>query len=191
MLINAKQLQSVSNQALAAMQLYLHGASLGPRIMIPDEAVGLRNLPWAVWFARIAGGGAVTQRFKSSLPQGYGSWLVRLSAPGGAFVPMIAINSSQIRAWAGSAARQDQPFREALITARCVYHEVGHIRLHGHLIRAGGPAAVSGGLAPQSTPEEEEEAWVFTFILLGMIVGDYAEGSRLRIGRDDSPARLI
>lgn len=185
MLIPLPLLQDASDQAHAALGQYLNGA--GPRFMLLSEDAAGLNPTWAAWFAYFAGG-ASTQRFARLLPAGYGSWLLRLPAAAGPVRPTIAINSSQIRRWASLGVASPR-FREEILTSRCVYHEVGHIRLHGYLM---GPAPGMGApaLAPYSTPQDEEQAWVFTFIVLGMIVGDYAEFCRGH-GRDDSPTKMV
>jgi hypothetical protein len=108
---------------------------------------------------------------------------------GGGFAPAIAVNSRQIKDWANVGKKAGR-FMEEVINARCIYHEVGHIRLHNHLINPPAPGGAQV-LAPHSTPLDEEQAWVFAFVVIGMMLGDYAEFQRLYHNRDDSPARIV
>lgn len=186
MLIGQTQLRDAADRAHFALQVYLGSSTLGPRVMLYDEAKSGPNVPFPVWFARFAGGAPV-QRFKRAVPAGFGSWLMRMQGPRG-FVPVIAVNTSQIDTWARPRDRKTRRFWQDVITARCVIHEVGHILLHPHLLK--GPAA-SHTLARKAGPAEEEQAWVFAFIVIGMIIGDYAEACRDRRSCDDSPTRIV
>lgn len=182
MTISQPDLLTAAEEALDAMQSYMGSSNLGPRVMLLDER---EPIEWAVWFATVHCG-TPPQRFRRLVPVGNGSWLMRVLGRSGV-MPTVAVNSSQIKKWAKDHVHPDLQFCEALLTARCMYHEVGHVKMHGYLLARRSP----GTLAVSASPAEEEQAWVFCFIILGMMIGDYARSQRRSHNMDDSPTRLV
>ncbi len=185
MIIPAARLHTAAQEAFDALDAYMKHSSMSPLVMLQQLNAAGPYAQWSLWFAKVAAS-ASAQRFARLVPQGDGSWLMRVAGRT-AIKPTIALNSKQLREWGKAHTHPDRRFAETLITDRCIYHEVGHIKLHGHLLAAG----AVWGLAPQATPQEEEEAWVFCFIVLGMVVGDYAEHCRERRNMDDSPTAIV
>jgi len=107
----------------------------------------------------------------------YGSWLLVLPRPA------IAVNEPQLRAWATKAGLRSN-VEVRLQVARTILHEVGHMRLHPHLLNPA-PAAP---FAQPARGEDEDEAWVYAYTVLAIIQGDYALCSRSTNGFDDTPA---
>jgi len=192
-MIDQQMFDAASSEAFAAVRHYLDDVSLDgandePRSMLFTG--GDNELFRAGDFARFIGGSP--QQFNESLPAGFGSWLMRLALGDDQYKLIIAMNSPQIRTWAQPCDAAN-PLREVTMVSRCLYHEVGHIKLHDRLVK---PSAVPAlgtqeyALADASTPEEEEQAWVFAFMVLGIIVGDYARDCR-KGGIDDTPFKCI
>ena len=130
--------------------------------------------------------GIKPQRFKQER-SGFSSWLVRVWGPGRATCsPGIIVFTEEISKLARTKADgSPDSGNESLIAARCIYHELGHIELHQEQL-LGKSAGEDGQYGAWSTPEQEEEAWVFAFAIIGSVVGYYAKDRRQKSAPDDS-----
>jgi hypothetical protein len=74
---------------------------------------------------------------------------------------------------------------------RSLIHELGHLRLSEALMETIGGNAIGKKFVP-ATPAEEQKAWVFAFMFLGLLIGAYAFQTR-RDERDcdDAPKLVV
>jgi hypothetical protein len=59
------------------------------------------------------------------------------------------------------------------IYTRLVLHEIGHLLLHWEKLKPQGYASVK-----PSSPDDEEEAWLFCEVIMGLALGEYAKVGR-------------
>lgn len=117
--------------------------------------------------------------FNDAHRQGYASWLMK-SSPA---TFNIAVFPRQMTAWweANGVPRPVQFIRS-------IIHEIGHYKLSKYV--TSDPS--TPGFSPAASPEEEEKAWVFTFLFLAILVGDYSYRRRKSIEDcDDCPKLMI
>lgn len=148
----------------------------GPRFVTSSD--------WAHSFAYIIAD-APPQVFAQSFPKKeYGSWLAVLdrSDPVNP-VAAIAINEGKLIEWEETPPGR-VPVPAVLQEARAILHEVGHIHLHPHLLRDDAPAPP---YTPEAARREEEEAWVYAFVTLAVLLGDYAYFMRVTKDMDNTP----
>lgn len=113
------------------------------------------------------------------LPQErFASWLYRSSPDSYS----IGLCSRQMITW------QEQTGMPVVAQAiRSVIHELGHYKLSPRLLLrpSRGPFSIS------ATPEEEEKAWVYTFIILGILLGDYSYNRRKDPDESDDAPKVF
>jgi hypothetical protein len=93
----------------------------------------------------------------------YASWLI--------VNPMgIAIDSTLVQKWSESphSPKYDVQF------ARTIIHELGHIFATDEMLKAKTTKLPSGEYSVSADPKQEETAWVWAFILIGLALGDHA-----------------
>ncbi len=144
---------------------------------LPHPFITDSTILWYLHFAMMFTG--TTHLPCESIPSNYGSWL--MVDPG----PRIAVNFRQLGRWEKRAKQSPsrQPLDVCLQTARCVLHEVGHLKLHKHLHQ---PPS-SGNLAHPANEKDEGEAWVYAMTVLAILLGEYACCMRQH-GQDDTCA---
>lgn len=114
-----------------------------------------------------------------SLPEpGFSSWLIGLPEP------RIAVDKSQLLDWEESTRIPWQ-----ILGARTIYHEVGHCVLNSRLLQTKNSGA--RGFVKTADPEEENEAWLFSILVLAFAVGDYSEFCKNEFNVDDTPGLLF
>lgn len=155
-------------QAYQDVEKFLGSGAVGPPPSpLPDPFIHhIRRWNWYVNFA-IKFTGVIPYRFSRFPLTGYGSWLFARKKP------VIVINYDQLKAWEQNPPG-DYAVPGLVQAARAVLHEIGHLRLHKHLL-AGAPP---GRFARAATRQEEEEAWVYAMCALAILVGRYARQVR-------------
>lgn len=118
-------------------------------------------------------------------PNGFGSWLF---ADGDSYT--IVMNPHQMQHW----FQMDGMLIHTQIV-RAVIHEIGHVVLSAKVVeeadgrrgraRALGQGSVKNGIASVE-PGEEEKAWVFTWMVLGIVLGSYSRRRREGVPEDDN-----
>lgn len=116
---------------------------------------------------------------KPSPVPGFGSWLVS-----GQSAYRIALYQDQLTNWEQMSGIPTETLR-----IRSVVHEIAHFHLHYKPVWDT-PAGAGDRRIPSVTKEEEEEAWVYTFVFLGILVGDYSLQSRTKKPPTDESARV-
>jgi len=100
---------------------------------------------------------------------GYASWLFGPT-------PQIAVDMEQIKQWKPNAVSKSGEIENCnsdIQLARVILHEIGHCRIHGeHLLS---PDRIDpNGWAEPAKADEEEEAWVYSGLVLALFLGKYA-----------------
>lgn len=115
------------------------------------------------------------------LPEpGFASWLhISSEAEGRPTGATIGVDTKLMGDWFKTSA---MPMVCQML--RSVLHELGHYRLSPHLVDRAKP----DGFSADASDEEEEKAWVYAFIFLGILAGAYARECRKpEHNRDDVP----
>lgn len=141
----------------------------------------------ATHFAQVIGDVGVTHRIR--LPGGYASWLMvdrRHGVPFG-----IALHSEQMRQW--SQDPNLPTVYEDAQEARCILHELGHVRVTPNLLKraADDPRRPPAGLTAKADPEDEVGPWMYAVAILGTFLAQHALETRRKVDTDNAPCIQI
>jgi hypothetical protein len=120
----------------------------------------------------------------------YASWVMPLGALSGDTSKVyIAIDPGQIEIW-----ENESGMPKNVQETRVMIHEFAHFLFHPRLT-VPSPMVVGAETGTKraniSTPEEEEQAWVFAFMFLALVMGDYSLKCRRAVNIDNTPGRFI
>jgi len=118
---------------------------------------------------------------------GFASWLhVSSEHQGRVTGATIGIDSQLLNEW---FVRHSMPIVCQLV--RSILHELGHHKCSPQLLRR---PLNANGFSADASEIEEEKAWVYAFVFLAVLAGDYAREcrrERARFDRDDVPRIYI
>ena len=164
-MINPETLQQISQQALEDFQVFLKQPNNSSKSFCETsiEADRSRIPSLALFIVNLTG--ATIQNFRSLPAPNYGSWLFTTSAGNSS----IYLDQRQMTVW-----HQETGMPLDIQQLRSIVHELGHLRMNLRLA-----AGKSGhGFVEPSYPEEEEAAWIYAMLFIGLILGDYSFNSR-------------
>jgi hypothetical protein len=110
---------------------------------------------------------------------GFASWLMPLEGK-----VSLALDTNRLKAW---HAKTHMPVFVQM--SRVMVHELAHKLLHPRLVDLKG--AYSGRQFSLTSSDLEEEAWVFTFVFLAIVVGHYSLIFRRSTEGDNTPCRFL
>jgi hypothetical protein len=174
-MINPASFAKTASQAFEDVQDFIQDHMCPPKPVLPYPFLG--SLLWAAVLVRKLTGVCV-QNFSRLPAKNYGSWLLVLPEPG------IAVSADQLEWWYANPPKGSFPVPPSTQIARTVLHELGHMKMHPHLLR---PAPATGKFAPWANPKDEEQAWIYAGSVMTILMGDYARHARVTRGVDDTP----
>lgn len=132
----------------------------------------------------------MSMNHRKTLPDGYASWLY---VKQGEKVPFgIFVDPQRMSQWAEDS--RYPTVHPDVQEARCILHELGHVRVTKWLLDGSGPDEETGrdfpveDGSPKARPEDEVGPWMYAMAVLGVILAQHSLHSRREHNRDDTPS---
>lgn len=169
-MLTAKKFLFVCHEAYLHAQYFLsarHGPTITPKTFFEDPTRAVQALED---FVSNATGITVVP---ATLKNQFASWLIADRAGS----MSIAIDQTQLISWQHSTGK---PIPNQRILS--LIHEFAHTQITPRLTK---------GVTASAYPMEEERAWIYTYVFLSVICGDYSFNARTTSNIDDVPRYII